>query len=560
MQLLISEQSKFDDICHRILRRKPKVYLDTEFVRKGKTFHAVLSLIQIAAEIPEENCSIRAVVDAFLVTDLSLFGQILDDHEILKVLHAPSEDFRIFLHLFKGLPKNVFDTQCAASVSDVLGTNSTSPGNCIGYGKLCKAVLNIDVDKSMQNTDWEKRPLTKAHLDYAILDVEYLIPLERILSQQLEQAGKWSKYMVELASTVMKPEAYKAQPEKLTRRMCQETLDWYKHKEDQFGDVTFEEPEANRILALMQNQHNGIPGKKGPKGGGKGGSSSSSSMLPVGGGGTKNFDSSGAVPMTGEEVSRRCLTGGNSSCSTSATSSKSTLPQYNSGIYGAGAGPAAPMMGSGGPGSSANGSGSTSYGHQAIHSTNSASNHPSPQEQRSHSHQSTYSNQSASSAGSSHLQNPNSPEALARAYVLAATARQASGNKKHTFLRRFHALLCLREEVAAELDIPRQQCASDEALMQVACWLPTKEEELRQCNLIWRQHLARDATGREILLKTCSTFKIVAEYQRRNPAPVPPMQASKGSGGPGGPRGGPGARGGGGGKHMHHNGGGGGYY
>ena len=95
-------------------------------------------MIQIGAEIPNEpNGSIRAVVDAFLVKDLRLFGQILADHQILKVLHAPSEDFRIFLHLFKALPKNVFDTQCAAAVSDVI-PGAGGNGNCIGYGKLCK--------------------------------------------------------------------------------------------------------------------------------------------------------------------------------------------------------------------------------------------------------------------------------------------------------------------------------------------------------------------------------------------------------------------------------------
>ena len=52
-------------------------------------------------------------------------------------------------------------------------------------------MLNIDVDKSMQNADWEIRPFTKEMLDYAILDVEYLIPLRARLHELLDSSGKW---------------------------------------------------------------------------------------------------------------------------------------------------------------------------------------------------------------------------------------------------------------------------------------------------------------------------------------------------------------------------------
>eukprot|EP00392_Amoebophrya_sp_AT5.2_P006255 g6265.t1 len=511
MQYLVNDQAQFDGICQRILQTKTNVYLDTEFVRKGRTFHAVLSLIQIGAEIPNDpNGSIRAVVDAFLVKDLTLFGQILADHEILKVLHAPSEDFRIFLHLFQALPKNVFDTQCAAAVSDVI-PGAGGNGNCIGYGKLCKAVLDIDVDKSMQNTDWERRPLTSRHLDYAILDVEYLIPLERILGQRLSQSGMWSKYLVELASTVMKPEAYKPQPEKLVRRMCQNTLDWYVNKGDQFADVTFEN--ATQVLP----GYNGISGKKGPAKGdpsvlnGKKGPGGSAKGSPNGVSSSTTNGGGGGAPL---------LSGGSSSCSTSATSSKTSLPHWGPSGGGKNNKSGSPLTEEhsaqlSSPGTAlednsfSSGINSVTVGTNAAAASSSSSPPGAPggtavASSRSSSHQSTVSLTTSP------------PDALGRHYVLAASAKPTPGpNKKSGFHRRFHAFLHLREDVAAERDVPRQGCASDEALMELVCWLPASDAELRDCTQSARSTFVKDAQCREVLLAVCRTFKQVAEYERR---------------------------------------------
>jgi ribonuclease D len=57
----------------------------------------------------------------------------------------------------------------------------------MGYSKLCKAMLNIDIDKSLQKANWLERPLSQDLLEYAIRDTEFLIPLHRMLSETLNK-------------------------------------------------------------------------------------------------------------------------------------------------------------------------------------------------------------------------------------------------------------------------------------------------------------------------------------------------------------------------------------
>ncbi|CAD7928449.1 unnamed protein product [Amoebophrya sp. A25] len=543
MQYLVDDQSQFDAVCRKILEFKPAVYLDTEFVRKGRTFHAVLSCIQMAAELD----NIRIIVDAFQVKDLTLFGQILADHEIMKVLHAPSEDFRIFLHLFKALPKNVFDTQCAASVSDAMGHGNKQPGNCIGYGKLCKALLNIEVDKSMQNADWEIRPLTAPMLNYAILDVEYLIPLRYKLHELLESSGKWTAYLVEIASTIMKPETYRPQPEKLIRRMCQETLNWYQRSEDQYGDIFFEEAElvrATSILTAQQKNQNGVPGKKGPapKGGGLQHGTSNrvehmaaggykgvpSDLVPspgdygLGAAGSANMGSymegnsvaSNSYIMNSDCASTSVNSVGAGSCSTTSISP----PGDNYAIIPPGDGAATagpyqashprqhPVVGASNSGCSTGGGGS-SKSVSPVDSTGSLENSSCADAVRNCVLASVNKSKNSVSFGGS-------GGSRSQAGVKPAAKPNSRQAREASFMRRFHALLFLREEEAMARDIPRQNCAPDEALMEVCCWLPTSNEELRECRRVNRTPLARDRS-RELLLGLCQAFKVVVDNQQK---------------------------------------------
>ena len=161
--ILISNQSEFNKICE-VLSNERILYMDTEFHRR-KTYYAILSIIQIST--PNQ----KIIIDALNDINLSALKTILLDPLILKVFHSPDQDFEIFLKLFGTLPKNVFDTQIAANVCGM--------EEGMGYSKLCKAMLNIDIDKTLQKADWLERPLSQDLMEYAIRDTEFLIPLHR---------------------------------------------------------------------------------------------------------------------------------------------------------------------------------------------------------------------------------------------------------------------------------------------------------------------------------------------------------------------------------------------
>lgn len=54
-----------------------------------------------------------------------------------------------------------------------------------GLKNLCKELLNIDLSKQQQSSDWASESLSQAQLSYAASDVLYLHQLQRILTARL---------------------------------------------------------------------------------------------------------------------------------------------------------------------------------------------------------------------------------------------------------------------------------------------------------------------------------------------------------------------------------------
>lgn len=198
---VIDNQEQFDKFCDTLSQEKI-LFMDTEFHRR-RTYYAKLSLVQIAT-ITE-----KVVIDVLAVKNITSLKEILLSEKICKVFHAPDQDIDIFYHLFGKLPNNIFDTQIAAGV---IGFNEVT-----GYSKLCKALLNINIDKTMQNANWLERPLPEELIIYAIKDVEYLIPLYRELVSALNSRNLWESYNAR-SKKLLDPESYKLVPERFIKR------------------------------------------------------------------------------------------------------------------------------------------------------------------------------------------------------------------------------------------------------------------------------------------------------------------------------------------------------
>lgn len=162
------------------LRACGRFAFDTEFVSED-TFEPVLCLIQVSTR--EQN----AVIDPFQVGDLSAFWDVVTDPSVEVVMHAASEDLRI-CHLRAGkLPQGVFDVQLAAGFIGF--SYPLSLVNLVGH------VLGVSLAGSETRTDWRRRPLSAAQLEYALDDVRYLLDVADHISGRLEQLnrGAWVK-------------------------------------------------------------------------------------------------------------------------------------------------------------------------------------------------------------------------------------------------------------------------------------------------------------------------------------------------------------------------------
>ena len=152
-----------------------RVGLDTEFVRE-RTYWPQLALVQIA------------VGDAILLVDPLVPGMtaalapLLVDADVVKVMHSASEDLVAFKHACGVVPTPLFDTQIAAALSGI--------GAGVGYQRLVQDTLAVALQKGETRSDWMRRPLSPAQLDYAADDVVHLFALHDDLQMRLDALGR----------------------------------------------------------------------------------------------------------------------------------------------------------------------------------------------------------------------------------------------------------------------------------------------------------------------------------------------------------------------------------
>lgn len=179
------------------------IAVDTEFMRE-KTYYARLCLIQIATD------DISAIVDPFVVKDLSPLFELLRDPGITKLFHAGSQDLEILVKMMGEVPAPVFDTQVAATLAG-LPTQ-------VGYQALIKSLVGVELGKAHTFTDWARRPLSPEQIQYALDDVIYMPKAYRVLHKQLTDAGRLG-WLANDFEKMADPATYESHPEEQYRRV-----------------------------------------------------------------------------------------------------------------------------------------------------------------------------------------------------------------------------------------------------------------------------------------------------------------------------------------------------
>jgi len=125
------------------------------------------------------------IIDPLAKINLSKFFNTLSEKHL--ILHGADYDLRMLQASFGFRPKNkIFDTMIAAKL--------------LGYEKFSLAALvehffNIKLKKQGQKSNWAKRPLTEAQLEYACNDTRYLKIIAEHLEGELKKMNRYNWFL-----------------------------------------------------------------------------------------------------------------------------------------------------------------------------------------------------------------------------------------------------------------------------------------------------------------------------------------------------------------------------
>jgi ribonuclease D len=200
---LITTTDELAALCGR-LAAHAHVMVDTEFLRET-TFWPKLCVVQLASD--DEAAAIDALADGI---DLQPFVDLMLDPAVTKVFHAARQDIEIIWKMCGETPRPLFDTQVAAMVCGF--------GDQVSYEQLAASLAGARIDKSSRFTDWSRRPLSDAQIEYALADVTHLRAVHKKLAQRLQKTGR-AEWLDEEIAFLTAVETYEQKPENAWQRL-----------------------------------------------------------------------------------------------------------------------------------------------------------------------------------------------------------------------------------------------------------------------------------------------------------------------------------------------------
>ena len=158
-------------------RSEGRLALDTEFVWE-RTYSPVPCLLQLA------TANRLAVLDPLEDVDVGPIAQLVGDPAVQLVMHAPAGDLLLFATRYGVRATSVFDTQLAAGF--------VGHGISMAYDRLVERVAGVTLTHNETFSDWSRRPLTDAQIQYAADDVRYLFAVADALLAKLDAMGRRS--------------------------------------------------------------------------------------------------------------------------------------------------------------------------------------------------------------------------------------------------------------------------------------------------------------------------------------------------------------------------------
>ena len=108
---------------------------------------------------------------------------LLEDKSLTKIFHYARFDMAVLKENLNINVRNVFCTKIASKLTRTYSSKH-------GLKDLVKEILNVELDKTEQTSDWSQKKLTKKQIQYAMNDVIYLSDLKKNLEAKLLEAKR----------------------------------------------------------------------------------------------------------------------------------------------------------------------------------------------------------------------------------------------------------------------------------------------------------------------------------------------------------------------------------
>lgn len=109
--------------------------------------------------------------------------KLLSDKNVLKLFHFGRFDIAAMYHAFGVLTAPVYCTKIASKLVRTYTDRH-------GLKNLLQELLEVDISKQQQSSDWGTNELSDAQISYAASDVLYLHHLRKVLNERLEREGR----------------------------------------------------------------------------------------------------------------------------------------------------------------------------------------------------------------------------------------------------------------------------------------------------------------------------------------------------------------------------------
>ncbi len=155
---------------------------DTEFTYKS-TYKPIPELLQIATN----KCI--GIVDLRANLPLQKLANWFQARDVVRVAFSAENDVGVLNEVFRVQLGPIEDVQLAVAF--------LKSGKMPSYAKVVAECFDVQLDKTMQRSRWDLRPLAAVQLDYAAMDICYLNALWLQFGSDLQNSNRFEWYSEE---------------------------------------------------------------------------------------------------------------------------------------------------------------------------------------------------------------------------------------------------------------------------------------------------------------------------------------------------------------------------